>query len=381
MKRIVILLAVFLCIGGTDVGYAQKSVWKRLAGAAKPKPAQKTAFNRAQMLSAKQLQKTLKKRAMLSLDKINPNYLSDNQLEVLPELPVLYLENWTEEMSALFSKGQPWLQKASLAAQRHYFTALNNRLINKTMQQELKNRQLRKYRFKEILSWRIPFTNADVITQTARLIPPQVKQILIGEELSQAAVQRSIFEFIQQLYLRNFNQKIVYFSELMIQEGGDPALREAVMNGMFVTPEHKQIVKWLQDKNIEVVGLEPERVWQPTDVEVLRIDGNTTNIWSSLLGVEWRHRQWLAVIQKYRQKYPDALFIIQAGSRHVDYLQPFTLAAAFKPEETFVAEFEKKKLNDNIGLATVDNSNVAALGWTDEEIKRLMGFDVLISVE
>ncbi len=387
MKKIVILLAVFLCIEGANVGYAQKAVWKRLAGEANTKPAQKTAFNRAKMLSAKQLQKTLHKRVLKSQENVYQYSLEELSLFLQDvELPLVSFVDYPSEIFNLFYEQKPWLQNAPIQVQRDYFISHNNRLTHAVIKKRHQTRVALHARMTDVLHKRVPFTSDDVIAQTARNISPQVKQILIGEEHNKPAVSASILQFIKEVRARNPHRQIICFSEFILQNASveNIAKRKAlnpIEQGYF------DIYNWLGRNQVKVVGLEPEQVKQYQTVSQWHSDGymhfEKHYIWETLWGMQWRNQQWLNVLQKYRQKYPDALFIVHAGSGHTGYTQPFTLATHFNPQETFVVHFEKKRSNDRYRrlLATVDDSNVAALGWTDKEINRLIGFDVLITLD
>ena len=61
-------------------------------------------------------------------------------------------------------------------------------------------------------------------------------------------------------------------------------------------------------------------------------------VWSSLEGVRLRNRAWLNTIQRFRQKYPDALFIIYAGSGHVSYAEPDSLGNVLAGPRTLVVD-------------------------------------------
>ena len=80
--------------------------------------------------------------------------------------------------------------------------------------------------------------------------------------------------------------------------------------------------------NIPVIGLEPSFVRSGRNFWVLNRPE----------GMRLRHERWLQTIRLYRERYPDALFIVYAGAGHISYGKPYSLGDALAGEKTFVTE-------------------------------------------
>lgn len=139
------------------------------------------------------------------------------------------------------------------------------------------------------------------------------------------------------------------------------------------------IYDWLQQHRVPVVGLEMPAVGVTDNTLVVLKDEAgrkvTQDIWKSLSGLYLRNQAWLRVIRQYRQKYPDALFIIHAGAWHTGYIMPFSLAQSFAPQETFVALFMKEDYT-LLNLFSRGRLSAPRLGWKDKHLARVAGFDV-----
>ena len=59
-------------------------------------------------------------------------------------------------------------------------------------------------------------------------------------------------------------------------------------------------------------------------------------VWSSWEGVRLRNQAWLKTIRTFREKYPDALFIVYAGVGHVLYSETYSLGNALAGAKTLV---------------------------------------------
>lgn len=332
------------------------------------------------------MQKTLRKRVLQSQENIYKNYSLEELRRFVQnvELPLASFVDYPTELLRIFYEQQPWLKNASVQAQRDYFIARNNRLTRAVIEKRKRRLQQLHTRVKLFINTLMPFKADNVIAQTARKVSPQVKQLLIGEEHDQPAVSAAILQLVKEIRARNPHRRIICFSEFIVQDFPIQSLLKQKASNK-IDQGYFNIYSWMQDHQIRVFGLEPKQVGKYQTVQQLHTDGHMHfekhYIWETLLGIQWRNQQWFALLQKYRQLYPDALFIIHAGSGHTGYAQPFTLTEYFNPQETFVVHVQKKAKNNKLNLSTVDQFNVAALGWTNKELSHLVGFDVLLTVD
>ena len=145
---------------------------------------------------------------------------------------------------------------------------------------------------------------------------------------------RQIFLFSQS-YGEGFRQNPP--KDEMVKE----LLEELVKDPVFADPERQALARplfrdWLEDPvlfnamvlNIPVIGLEPSFVRSGSNFWVLNRPE----------GMRLRHERWLQTIRLYRERYPDALFIVYAGAGHISYGKPYSLGDTLAGEKTFVTE-------------------------------------------
>ena len=95
-------------------------------------------------------------------------------------------------------------------------------------------------------------------------------------------------------------------------------------------------------------------------------------------------------MQEYRQKNPDALFIVYTGSAHSYYNFPFSLAKRFPKETTFMLDLTMDLLRSDKGiiygkdhLERLDEGFYfpqPVLKWNSPDLIQLSGFDARIKL-
>lgn len=379
-KRLSILLVG--CLLSVPVtGFAQAYVWKKLVE--RYKRAQISApavFERSRLLKPKQLDKILRGRVSASQQKMarTPGATGTQGFWDHTELTAVDVRKWPPELTALFAKRCPVLQNAQVPAVKNYFIAFHNRLAATHIKQRKKIQEDIQTHLPRLVDEQIVFTQEAFSQQAARLVPAQVNQILIGEEHQSPQVAQHILSFLKEIAARNPNRRVIYFAEFLDQ-GEDLSAILPVMRFTGKDPEHYMIYDWLQQHRVPVVGLEMPAVGVTDNTLVVLKDEAgrkvTQDIWKSLSGLYLRNQAWLRVIRQYRQKYPDALFIIHAGAWHTGYIMPFSLAQSFAPQETFVALFMKEDYT-LLNLFSRGRLSAPRLGWKDKNLARVAGFDV-----
>lgn len=172
----------------------------------------------------------------------------------------------------------------------------------------------------------------------AKQITPDMKYLLLGE-LHEPFISQQLPNLFEALRKQQPKREIFLFTEFLF-DGQNWAVK-----GQKQTYFPEQIPIWnkaLQER-ISVIGLEPsftflaEPIFLERDAEQ---GGQTVKgdvLWASIEGVRLRNSYWNNIIEQYRQKHPDALFIIYAGNGHVDYLSPYSLGKKLAGPETYMA--------------------------------------------
>lgn len=138
-------------------------------------------------------------------------------------------------------------------------------------------------------------------------------------------ITQTLQETLKSFAVRHPDKKIIVFSEFMEEWGFDP--EKAPLFKQYILPLEKAGISW--------VGLKESC---PMKATVLSEEYNMP-VQAILMGLKTRNEHWISIIKKWRQKYPDALFIIHAGAAHVDYWEPYSVSQRFTQEESFVIHF------------------------------------------
>ena len=228
---------------------------------------------------------------------------------------------------------------------------------------------------------------------------PDTQYLLIGEEHFSTNVRDFIADLLWETSEAmdsetDTRRGIILFSEF-VKEG--TWLRPLDVHSPDAFTFLKNILTKIKDPvvrmslglGIPIIGLEPDfvnassvEIWQNTEVEGFRL----------------RNQRWLNTLRKYRQKYPNALFIIHAGRGHISYYEPFSLGKMLEGEERFVVEvgYETDRvefMEDIMASGDLTDAKVhtnfvntqreknRVLRLEDPQKARLFGFDVRITVE
>lgn len=178
-----------------------------------------------------------------------------------------------------------------------------------------------------------------------QLIPEQTRYLFLGEQHGFAAIQQALQDFVSQLRHTYPQRKIILFSEFLPKgvSFSSPHDMQATWFDMnkHVESFYVKLFEKALSENITVVGLEhPDRyVFYPYAETINAQSPGQVPFWNSLEGVSQRNELWYQILQTYRAKNPDALFVIHTGAGHALYNRPFSLGARFAKEETFIAAF------------------------------------------
>ena len=231
------------------------------------------------------------------------------------------------------------------------------------------------------------------MTWLARQVTPETKNLLLGE-IHNTTLGDALPELLRELRRTQQNRQIFLFTEFL------PARQEwgHMDVGALYFPDQEFIWNTAYVQRIVVIGLEPYFTFQDQPQLMERnpfyqgraMPGN--NIWQSLAGVRVRNQRWMQILQEYREKYPDALFIVYAGNAHVSYSEPYSLGSRLAKQNTLVALlYPETNVWHPSGHTTVLTSKFDA--WTDGKFvkdnivqfdlpifSRVVGFDIRIRV-
>ncbi len=149
----------------------------------------------------------------------------------------------------------------------------------------------------------------------------------------------------------------------------------------------------LTERNIPVIGLEPDFVAGTVESQSLKTDASfcttyhgkpcdlsSLGIWSSEEGKRIRNAHWLEEIQKQRAAHPDALFIIYAGSGHTNIWEPFSIVREMEGKNFSILVLPAEEDDDfDYSVFPIQMPNCFAL--PNAQLAQAAGFDVRIRVK
>lgn len=262
-----------------------------------------------------------------------------------------------------------------------YFLVRNNMAVRRyVLRSAIKERQITA-RLGEFVSQKIPVTHAPEqdVAWLAEKLPENTQTLLVGEQHFYPEVQQQVMSLLTQLRARFAQRKIIVFTEFLPQ---GKVWGKSVTQMTDATYRH--IWQHAQTLHIPVVGLEPEFVLHNKRVCVLGQDTeHSQNVLVSAEGLRLRNTEWKSVLSAYRQRYPDALFVVYGGAIHIEGTEPYALSHLWKNEQVFTAVFypqlpNRSNLFEIWTHGLFDKQRV--LFFENPELVELAGFNVRIQV-
>ncbi len=230
------------------------------------------------------------------------------------------------------------------------------------------------------------------MTWLADQITPDIKYFFVGEE-HEAIIGEQLPDLFRALRRNNRKKrKIFLFTEFLLS--GQEWQRNK--QNVPLHPGKKFLWDSAVREKITVVGLDPSFTYaaEPFLKERSMNEGGRivpgSSIWGSIEGVRIRNQYWENVLREYRKQYPDALFVIYAGTGHVEYGNPYSLGDRFAGPETFVAllfpEYYLQEGRYATNLTSIFDAWTngsfldRVLQFNDRELSRLAGFDARIRI-
>lgn len=231
-------------------------------------------------------------------------------------------------------------------------------------------------------------------------VPQHTKNLFIGEIHNYSEIPQAIADCLAPLRARFAARKIFLFTEFL-PEGyhWNPSDLPNIPKNLEI---HSPVWKAAQEQQMEVIGLEPDFVLKnKTFVYYTNRDNEKAerSIWGTLEGVRIRNERWNKLLAAYREKNPDALFIIYTGAGHSLYNLPFSLAqtpaggapyvVAFYPKQMEVMDFSEnipmQIITEKTGplerLSGTVNFPQKVLYWDSAVLSRVSGFNARIKVD
>ena len=271
-----------------------------------------------------------------------------------------------------------------------YFLIRNNILMKRWMPvlheqaRTVRSRLGEFYQSREIIS--VP--EGEEVSWLATQIPSETKYLLMGE-VHLPEIAQAVEKFAPLLREKYPQREIIWFTEFISEKGEIRKQR------------YTEVKEAVEKAGMEIVGLEPafvEENLQNFFIYRQKLPDDTfyrekeDNMWASLEGVRLRNQYWVDTLNRYRQQHPDALFVVYAGSGHLEYTVPYSLGKRLPKEETFTVVFYPDHIWDiDLGQDTISTSPFddvtfgkfaleQILRFNSKELSRLAGFDVQIKI-
>ena len=232
----------------------------------------------------------------------------------------------------------------------------------------------------------------------ATQITERTNYLLIGEIHGFREIQSEIRYLLDQLLQQHPKREIFLFTEFL---PGNKIWGKTVKHSPPQTISYNVLWHHATWNGITVVGLEPQFVEQNrwTSMQYQTVSDETKgtlagplqqSVWASLEGLRLRNAQWLVTLKDYRQRYPQALFIIYAGAGHILYSEPYSIGTVLAGPDTFTAALVPERMKEEDGKVTSLTTTFdeltrgefldRVLQFKDETLTKLAGFDVRIRI-
>lgn len=171
---------------------------------------------------------------------------------------------------------------------------------------------------------------SDIVLPTynyAALIPPEASYIAVGEVHGHKELRKNFVDIVLQYQKLHPERRIIILTEFLSDRGfssvtGEPVPLEDIPHR--VSTDDFYFLSIFPRKGIELIGLED---WGFMYRHQHMISPSFSQA-ESVYGLKKRNEHWVKIINKVRQKNPEAVFFIYTGGMHVLYHAPFTLSRA-----------------------------------------------------
>lgn len=359
-------------------GWSFKIPWKSTA---------QPAFTR--QIPSSKMKKILQERVYLTRQRF-PSISHEQQHFVSKDdLPVKEIIKWhTKGWLKSPYNDLPFWHKLSERDRYNYFLAANNRASRKAITERLQAVQKIREHVEELWNTKRSFSPQSYDQLLLQMIPPETQYILLGEEHDFMQIQLFVANFLQAYRQKYPERQIIFLTEFLPAEADYSKVLKLMLQ---YSPAYGQVMLWALTHGISVKGLEIPHVffqdtWAVGD-PAFGADYNLYSMWVLPEGIRLRNRFWLQEIKKWREQYPQAVFIIYAGMDHVAYNTPFSIAKELPSDGTFVAQLLPEVGEQTVGYSLdkvggkqypFGQQNI--LSWESPALRRIAGFDIRMQV-
>ena len=232
------------------------------------------------------------------------------------------------------------------------------------------------------------------VTWVAQQVPTDTDNLVIGE-IHLDEIPQAMIPMLDVLTERMNGREIIFLTEFLpkghvldVEHDLDMLDQKPIRN---FRKRNYPLWKALHERNIPVIGLEPEFVEGSLEDECLATACDfyaipeeysapvPTDVWVNQEGLRIRNQHWLEEIQNQRKAHPNALFIIYAGKKHTSYLEPFSIAREL-PGKKFVIEVLSKGFAPDLENLLISKQMPDCFPLTDPQLAQAAGFDALIKI-
>ena len=378
--------AVVLCLALTGIGYGQGGVIRPLGKAA----GRNLAKNEIYFSGIGQKVKKTYQQACLAQERYSSasilagpskRFVKDDSFEEYGNLATLLPRDIYPKVSAL---SQPFIPQYFLIKQNQEFCKWiptldqHQELVHNSVPQFKAALQEVKHPGSEDMRWLAGQTN------------DKTDYLLLGEMHGFSELTNAISKFLLELRARQPNREILLFTEFLPED----KIWGKTVHSSF-SKARNTIWRTATTAHIPVIGLEPEFVIDSPDatIKYRSLIGKDEEwpVWATIEGARLRNGRWLNTLRTYRQKYPNALFVIYAGNGHIDYAEPYSIGKELVGGNTLVVEMEPRVVKINHGknrTFTIDDFDALTLGafpqrilwFSDPVTAQLAGFDIRIKI-
>ena len=369
-----VLAVLMLACQPVWAGWSFQSPWK---AAAKP------AFTR--QIPASKIEKILRDRVYLTRQRVPRVPDAWQHFVAAEDLPVKRITEWNTRQGFKSPYDDlPFWSMLSEKERHNYFLAANNRAVRKVINERMQAAQKIRQHLKELWNAKLSFPSQSYNQLLLQAISPETPYILLGEEHDFQAIQMFVIDFLQAYRQKYPERQIVFLTEFLPAEEDYSKVLQSMLQQ---DPAYGQVMLWALTHGIYVKGLEmPHIFFQNAWVESEPTFGKNCelyNMWVLPESIRLRNRFWLQEIKKWREQYPQAVFIIYAGMEHVAYNTPFSIAKELPAADTFVVQmlppFGDQTISyelDKIGGRQYPFERYNILSWNPPFLRRLAGFDI-----
>ena len=261
-----------------------------------------------------------------------------------------------------------------------YFIAKNNREMQKLLTSMQRQTETLRQNAQSFCSacQQITLSPEQIPSWLVAQIPEKTEYLLLGEQHGFAQIKQTVSQLLGELRQRFPNRPMMLFTEFLPEHHLWGATEAPTSHKSFF-PVWEQA----QEAHIPVIGLEP--LFVAADHALCLnspLRQEQQRIWASPEGLRIRNNRWIQTLTQYRTKYPQALFIVYAGTGHLLYADPHTLGKQLANFNTQVFTFHPANDLSYFDILTSGIfTNQPILYITDEKSAHTAGFDIQIKID